>query len=90
MNSFSQRKGIKPIKNVLQIESMDNDLRNGLWNALTHSYWSGVKSDKYRKVTLSHNVAMRQLCATLWQDYFNIPVDTLGNSWNDTYKILRE
>lgn len=90
MNSFSQRKGIKPIKNILQIESMDNDLRNSLWNALTHSYWNGVKSDKYRKVTLSHNVEMRHLCATLWQDYFKILVDTLGNNWNDTYKILRE
>ncbi|MBE9594508.1 MAG: hypothetical protein IMF19_13640, partial [Proteobacteria bacterium] len=31
---FSQRKGITPVKSVLQTDSMDEDLRNGLWNVL--------------------------------------------------------
>lgn len=31
---FSQRKGLKPVKSVMQIDSMDSDLRNGLWNGL--------------------------------------------------------
>jgi len=32
---FSQRKDLKPVKSVVQTDSMDDDLRNGLWNVLT-------------------------------------------------------
>ena len=39
MTSFSQRKGLKPIKNIVQVDSMDADLRNGLWNVLCLFYW---------------------------------------------------
>ncbi len=35
MNLFSQRKGLKPVKSIIQIDSMDTDLRNSLWNALS-------------------------------------------------------
>jgi len=36
---FSQREGIKPVKSVIQINDMDIELRNSLWNALTLCYW---------------------------------------------------
>jgi len=39
MKLFPQRKGIKPGKNVVQVDSMDDELRNGLWNGLTAFYW---------------------------------------------------
>lgn len=32
---FSERTGLRPIKNVIQTDDMDQDLRIGLWNALT-------------------------------------------------------
>ena len=35
MLSFSQRMGLKPIRTQIQIDSMDDDLRNSLWNNLT-------------------------------------------------------
>ena len=38
--SFSQREGFEPIKNVIQVDSIDEDLRNSLWNALHIWYWS--------------------------------------------------
>ena len=31
---FSERYGYKPIREVIQIESMDEPLRNGLWSLL--------------------------------------------------------
>ena len=34
MQFFSQRKGLKPIKSIVQKDSMDDDLKNGLWNVL--------------------------------------------------------
>ena len=34
MKSFSERYGYKPIKNVIQLGTMDDDLRNSLWNVI--------------------------------------------------------
>ncbi len=30
---FSQRMGLKPMSKEIQIDSIDNELRNGLWNS---------------------------------------------------------
>lgn len=75
MESFSQRQGIKPIKSIVQIDSMDNDLRNSLWNALTLCYWDGVKDYNF-SCELSHTGSpdvtnkMCDLIIGLWVNYF--------------------
>src|SRR4029450_1551346 len=40
MKSFSQRKGIKPVSELIQADSMSDELRNSLWNALDVALWS--------------------------------------------------
>jgi len=85
MKLFSQRKGIKPVKSVMQVDSMDGDLRNGLWNALTFVYWNQVEDDwihDYKKMDI--------LFKTLWHSYFKKPLDTLSSYWPETYKKIRE
>ena len=37
---FSQRMGYKPIKEIIQKESLDKDLRTGLWNVFYK--WYGI------------------------------------------------
>ncbi len=87
MELFSQRKGLKPIRNLVQIDSMDSDLRNGLWNALTIFYWNRVsRSDPY----LSYYPDVEFLIKFLWIDYFKRPLDSLGNYWPEPYKEIRE
>ncbi|MCZ7355774.1 MAG: hypothetical protein O8C66_02175 [Candidatus Methanoperedens sp.] len=88
MESFSQRKGIKPVKNIIQVDSMDNELRNGLWNALTVSYWNQISSDyKWR----SYHKEIWTLINRLWHDYFKTPIDTINPDWWElNYKILRK
>jgi len=66
---FSQRKEITPVKSVLQTDSMDNDLRNGLWNVLFSFYWNS--SEEWG----SGNIAT--LFKSLWHSYFKWPLDTL-------------
>ena len=44
MESFSQKYGYKSLKTVIQIDSMDEELCNGLWNALYAYYWERVQS----------------------------------------------
>src|SRR5688572_28081794 len=50
MKSFSQRIGKSPIKSVIQTDSLDEDLKNALWNGLTLFYW-----DKVKNPSVKHN-----------------------------------
>lgn len=92
MRSFSQRKGIKAVKTVIQVDSMDSDLRNGLWNALTIFYWHKVKPTSMRIYLLSNhaNIKMKTLFEQLWLFYFKRPLDTLNDRWSATYDETRE
>ena len=90
MELFSQRKGIKPIKNIVQIDNIDTGLRNRLWNALTVYYWDKAESDGVMgNYSLSLNQSLETLFKRLWCDYFKKPLDTLSNDWNSTYQSTR-
>ena len=75
MTSFSQRHGYKPIKDVIQIESIDQDLRTGLWNAIDFFYWHIGKP--YELMSSSYNEELSVLFDLLWLDYFKQPLDTI-------------
>lgn len=86
MSSFSQRKGLKPIKKIVQIESMDDDLRNRLWNGLDLCYF------KTARLTLSLSEApnLKRLLESLWNDYFKLPIDTIRFLTSSAIKDLKE
>jgi hypothetical protein len=86
MKLFSQRKGIKPVKSVIQVDTMDMELRNGLWNALTIFYWNNVEKTIYDYNYKKINVLLKRL----WHSYFKKPIDTLDWYWPNTYKDIRE
>lgn len=85
MELFSQRKGLKPVKSIIQVDGMDEDLRTGLWNALTAFYWSKIDSNR-----ISGNKYVQALLINIWFYYFKRPLDTLNNNWSVTYKEIRE
>ena len=74
MNSFSERMGIKAPKSVIQTDSMDYDLRTGLWNALLTCIWKRMTSE-----WVSGDSYMRVLFRRLWQDHFKLPLDELND-----------
>lgn len=69
---FSQRRGLKAVKVEIQTEAMDQDLRNGLWNALhIHcfkrlGYIRSYEFDEYSD----------GLATALWEDFFKLAFDT--------------
>ena len=70
MARFSERIGVKPPKTVLQLDTMDDDLRNGLWNVC----YDLVFSEFLREYFSSRED--RRL-ALLWRDFFRLPVDDM-------------
>lgn len=80
MTSFSQRHGYKPIKSILQIRSMDDELRTSLWNALHRFYWS--KADPEHSLKYKDNRTAVLRLKALWTEYFTLQLDTLPNSWD--------
>ena len=69
--NFSGRMGIVNVSTVLQHDSMNDDLRNSLWNVLYKHIWNSVgfiyHDGRYGSImTFGYN---------LWVDYFKLPVD---------------
>jgi len=84
MALFSQRIGKTPIKTVLQIESMDDDLRNSLWNVIKLFFLDEVKA------SLLSNSSFQIYFIFLWRDFLKLPLDTMDDYYENTYKQIRK
>src|ERR1017187_8720133 len=78
MPRFSERIGAKPPKTVLQLDSMDDDLRNGLWN-VCYAYQLKELVTQYFQPRSDY------FCESLWRDFFKLPVDQMSP---DGYTVL--
>ena len=88
MKSFSERMGLKKVRTEMQVESMDETLKNRLWNVLDYYYWSHEHgSPGILKVP---SAQMKSILTKLWHYYFKEPVDIIHQFWSDTFKILRK
>lgn len=86
MKSFSQRKGIKPVAEVAQIGTMNDELRNSLWNALDTVFWS---RDGFMYGRHGEHGRIEEFSRILWEEYFKEPVDSRpGYSTTRPRKIL--
>jgi hypothetical protein len=72
---FSQRHGYKPIKNVIQKDYIDDDLRNKLWNTLVMTFLEDIKIGYYTEY--------KHFIVSFWHNYLKAPIDTLPNAAND-------
>jgi hypothetical protein len=79
---FSQRKGHKPISEIIQRDSVSDELRNTLWNMLDLLVWQ----DKDFMNVQHGQTGMEKYSTILWLYYFKKPVDTRPDS---TYKTLQ-
>lgn len=89
--SFSERYGYKPVREAIQIESMDEPLRNGLWSLLKVHCWDHVHRSRgmYPGPYLHDNENLRKLCQRLWFNYFKKPLDSLRDDWAKVLSELR-
>lgn len=73
MKSFSQRQGLKPVSQVAQVGTMNDELRNSLWNAMDTAFWS---TDGFVYGHHGSHGEIEEFSHFLWSNYFKKPVDT--------------
>ncbi|KHS67357.1 hypothetical protein RC77_14130 [Pectobacterium brasiliense] len=72
MPSFSQRMGIRPMHKVIQRESMDDELRTGLWNCLYIEIWS-----KYKAGNVIDTCRVENIARLIWVGFFKKAADAM-------------
>ncbi|WP_180135101.1 AbiJ-NTD4 domain-containing protein [Acinetobacter sp. YH12070] len=86
---FSERYGYKPVREIIQKESMDDHLKNGLWSIfdtyiwkkVTHEYWQYKHTNSSNIYTLIYNY---------YFNFFKKPTDSIPLLTADTLKQIRE
>lgn len=85
MKTFSQRKGIVQVTDVIQINEMNDDLRNSIWNVLDVALWSSDEFlySRYRDPKIDW------FSIKLWFHYFKKPIDSRPEDSSDKLKQIR-
>lgn len=76
--SFSQRNKILPDKKELQMNSMDSDLKNTIWNILLRSCFH----DQFPEP--------RKFFRKLWGQHFKLPIDEIPPRYNSAIQIIKK
>jgi hypothetical protein len=85
---FSQKKGLTPIRTVIQKGSINEALRNKLWNVVAISVWDKYHSDGIRSYTRNSNIG--PLFCLIWNDFFEQPIDTIPQYFNEALSSVRK
>ena len=84
---FSQRKGYKPVDNVIQRDGMSDDLRNRLWNILDILVW---QSDDFLTDGSYRESGMQIFSKGLWHNYFKKSIDSRPSYSSENLAIIRK
>lgn len=91
MPFFSERSGIRPVKSIIQLNTMDEDLKNGLWNIIHYLYYITGMSNTCQYINNQ-----------IWTQYYKKRIDEIpsGNygfvvkswfinsSWSEAYDLI--
>jgi len=83
---FSERIGRRPIRTVVQINSMDGALRNRLWSVLiTNCFRHSPQFDG-----MVYNPQIAQICHDLWDSHLKQPLDSVPVSITRAIASIRK
>lgn len=92
---FSERYSHRKVREIVQIDSIDEPLRNALWSLLKVHVWDHVHGSRARGMyggyylSSRENGEIRQLCWSFWFNYFKKPLDQLDDDWTKVCAQLR-
>jgi hypothetical protein len=87
---FSERIGKRAPKDVIQVDSMDDDLRNGLWNVVLKHIVNPFQSFFEGNYALSFSENYTLFLSKLWADFLKQPVDEIPFTFGEAKQILKE
>ncbi len=85
---FSERYGYKPVREIIQKESINSDLKNALWSILHTFIWNKTSHKNSYSYTKYSNIY--GLVHSYWFNIFKIPIDTIPLYTSDSIKKIRE
>lgn len=83
---FSQRIGKVSATKQLQIESLDDDLKNGLWNGLKLYILDKLSKDSQYRNEAEFDI----FCSILWHHHYKLPIDTIPEYDYQSEKFIRD
>ena len=89
MARFSERYGYTPFRNVMQLESMDEPLKNGLWSA----FYDVIAKDGGKSGVIGKSSEYLYLLTALWKGFYKLPTDTLPErygGYDSSLKFIRD
>lgn len=90
MALFSQRKGFKPVRETVQFETMDESLRNAIWNCFHDQimHKPGFMDARSGHFTYSYG-EINQFAEIFWANFLKKAVDTCPQGQDKIYDELR-
>lgn len=86
IQTFSQRKGYKPVRQVLQLEGMDDTLRISLWNILDALFW---RQSDFLYASRPKVAKIWNFSDSLWFIHFKQPIDQKPDSAHKIVEFIR-
>ena len=83
---FSQRIGKTLSVKQLQIDYVDEDLKNGLWNALKIY----VLDTLIKRSQNAGQTPFDIFCLAMWHNFYKLPVDTIPEYYDRSQKFIRD
>ncbi|MFS0688294.1 AbiJ-NTD4 domain-containing protein [Sporosarcina sp. 179-K 8C2 HS] len=84
---FSERMGFREVKSVIQVDSIDKDLLNGIWNGILEFYYSHYFDPYHFEVNYE---TLKELTKKLVKDYFKEPLDEINLESRKPIDMLRD
>lgn len=85
--NFSQRHGYKEIKTEIQLEEIDIKLRNGLWNAISITYFSDINPNQSNY--LPHYENLHNFFIDFYKDFLIRPIEELNLFWRNNLENFK-
>jgi hypothetical protein len=83
---FSQRMGKIQATKTIQIEDMDIELKNGLWNALKICFMDLLEKQNY----YGRETKFLTFCKFLWLNFYKFPIDTISDNPYQNESYIRD
>lgn len=88
---FSQRIGITPAQKEIQLESIDDDLKNSLWNICVILLKAFSPGDRYiSSDSIYINEYEQKFANSLWHDFFKWNIENVPHDRDELKVILRK